>query len=333
MAGRTDEALDDLVGFFVNTLVLRTDLAGDPVVHRRCWAGCGSAGWGRWITRTCRSSGWWRCWPRSGHWPAIRCSRSCLAVQNNAPAVLDLPGLQAAAVAAGTGAARLDLQVTLAETRGGGGSRGSRHAGHRGRAAGGLRGLDCRSSWRRTCSTRPPRGRWRERLARVLAAVAADPGTGCTRCRSWTRAEREQLVDRVERHRGGGAGRRRCRSCSRRRRRGPRMRWRWRAGDAALSYAELDARANRLARYLAGLGVGSGAGGGGGAGPVGGAGRGAAGGAKAGAAYLPVDPGYPAERIAFMLADAGAVVLAGTPRGPRRAAGRGGSRRWPSMTR
>ena len=41
-----------------------------------------------------------------------------LTVQNNAPAVLDLPGLRASGFPAGAGAARFDLDVTLGEARG-----------------------------------------------------------------------------------------------------------------------------------------------------------------------------------------------------------------------
>ncbi|MFJ4349155.1 amino acid adenylation domain-containing protein [Pseudomonas sp. NPDC089401] len=75
------------------------------------------------------------------------------------------------------------------------------------------------------------------------------------------------------------------------------------AQDASLDYYTLNAQANRLAHHLIGLGVGPGA-------------RVAIcvergvammiallGTLKAGAAYVPLDPGYPAERLRFMLAD------------------------------
>ena len=79
--------------------------------------------------------------------------------------------------------------------------------------------------------------------------------------------------------------------------------------DESLTYGELDARANQLAHHLRALGVG--------AESVVGlcVERSAAmvigllGILKAGGAYLPLDPGYPPERLAFMLEDSGAAVL------------------------
>ncbi|MBV8200241.1 MAG: amino acid adenylation domain-containing protein, partial [Acidobacteria bacterium] len=90
-------------------------------------------------------------------------------------------------------------------------------------------------------------------------------------------------------------------------------------GDLALSYAEVDARASRLAAALRGLGVG----------------RRQPGAPetlvavalrrspwlpiallavwKAGGAWLPLDPSYPRQRLAFMLADSGAGLLLAEP--------------------
>ena len=79
--------------------------------------------------------------------------------------------------------------------------------------------------------------------------------------------------------------------------------------DGTLTYGELEARSNRLARHLRSLGAGPGA-------LVAVAvERGAAmvaallGVLKSGAAYLPVDPDYPAGRVEHMLADSGARIL------------------------
>jgi amino acid adenylation domain-containing protein len=79
--------------------------------------------------------------------------------------------------------------------------------------------------------------------------------------------------------------------------------------DEELTYGELDRRANQLAHHLQGLGVGLES-------LVGICMRrssemlvGLLGILKAGAAYLPLDPAYPKERLAFMIADAGVKLV------------------------
>lgn len=93
-----------------------------------------------------------------------------------------------------------------------------------------------------------------------------------------------------------------------------------------VTYAELDARANQLAHHLAGIGVGRGS-------RVGlclersvDAVVAIYGVLKAGAAYVPIDPDYPPERVALMIEDSRVGVVVG--RAPQRARLGGGTARW-----
>ncbi len=294
IAGRSDEALDDLVGFFVNTLVLRTDVSGDPAFTdvlgrvREFWLGAldhQDVPFERLVEALAPERSLAR------H-PLFQVN---LTVQNNAPAELDLPGVTATGLDSATGGARFDLELSLGEARD---ERGL-PAGLRGTVTAAVDLFD-------EATARAIGGRF----AAVLAAVAASPQAPLREVQILGADERVQVLAgwndsaldvpagtlpglfeaAVARTPDAVAV-----AC----------------GDVAVSYRELDARASRLAGVLAAAGAGPES--------VVAVVMGRSAGLvtavlavlKAGAAYLPVDPGYPAERIAFMLADAGpAVVIA-----------------------
>ena len=308
VAGRTDEALDDLVGFFINTLVIRTDLAGDP-------------GFGEVLGRVRETS-----LAAFEHQdvpferlveelaPARTLGRHplfqvMLTVQNIAGAALELPGISAEEMSPGAPMARYDLNAVVAEVFGAGGVA----AGLRGGVTGAADLFD-RGSVELIAG----------RLVRVLAAVAADPGLRVSQVDVLEAAERDQLVagwndtaadvppETVPELFAGQAARvpdAVAVAC----------------GGELVTYAGLEARANRLARYLAGQGVG----------PESVVGVCLPRGVemmvallavlRAGGAYLPIDPEYPAERVSFMLADAApvAVLASSATAGVLARAGRG----------
>jgi amino acid adenylation domain-containing protein len=296
IAGRTDEALDDLVGFFVNTLVLRTDVSGDPEFTellgrvRRFWLGAlehQDVPFERLVDDLAPG--------RSlGRHPLFQV---LLTMQNNATVpTAALPGVRAAVVPAGIGAARFDLSVLLGEARDAAG------------AAAGLRGNLLAAA---DLFDEPTARAIAGRFGRVLAAVAVAPGARVRQVGILDAAERAQLVagwnDTAAVVPAGSlpelvAGRAArvpdaVAVC---------------AGGAWVSYGRLLERAGRLGGFLRAAG----------AGPETVVGlcldRGAemvaamVGAWLAGAAYLPLDPGWPAQRLAFMLADSRAALVAGT---------------------
>ncbi len=295
IAGRTDQALDDLIGFFVNTLVLRTDTSGDPT-FTELLTRVREAALGAYahqdvpfeylveVLNPARSL---------AHHPLFQVM---LAVQNAPEGDFELPGLHVSSVAAPTGTAKFDLGFSLSERHGMDG---------RPEGIGGV--VDYASDLFEPATVQTLVARW----VRVLEAVVADPDQPISRIDILSTAERTRLL--VDYNDTALPIRTACLPVL--------FEAQVQATPEAtavlfetttLTYAQLNARANRLAHALIARGVG----------PeqivalalprapelviailaV----------LKAGAGYLPVDPQYPAARIAFMLEDSQPVLLVST---------------------
>ncbi|MGV9292430.1 AMP-binding protein, partial [Streptomyces sp. NPDC003719] len=287
VAGRGEEELDDLAGFFVNTLVLRTDLSGDPTFAELLDR----------VRETDLNAYAHQDVPFESLVEALNPARSLahhplfqvmLAFNNTPRTTLKFASAQASVRPADVHAARTDLALSLAERYGGDGSPD---------------GIVGSLTYRTDLFERATMTALVGRLLRVLRAVTDDPTQRVAAVDVLSEEERHRLLEEwndtatalpsgtlVELFQAQAEA----------------------TPDAValifdgirITYDELNTGANRLARLLVERG----------AGPehivalalprspelitallaV----------LKAGAAYLPIDTGYPVERIRFMVQDA-----------------------------
>jgi pristinamycin I synthase 2 len=247
--GRPGTGLEGLVGFFVNTVVLRTDTSRAPTFRE--------------LLRRVRESDLTAFAHQDVPFDlvveALNPDRSApgqplfqvmLTLTEPPPGHIALPGLSATVGTVGTGAAKFDLCVSLYE-----------HRHPDGRRA----GLDGQLEYRSALFGRATAEALAGRLESVLEQVSAAPGTSLHRLNVLTEGERHRLTDECT---GGelppsAVGRTVPQRFAERVRAAPQaVAVRARGGhgpgpapEQALTYAELDAVSDRLARRLSGCGV------------------------------------------------------------------------------
>ncbi|AVL26440.1 hypothetical protein NBRGN_112_01580 [Nocardia brasiliensis NBRC 14402] len=289
IAGRGEAELDDLIGMFVNTLVLRTRvapqlgftelLAANRETDLRAFANADTP-----FERLVEVLDPER---SAGRHPLFQVA---LSFENLAATSFELPGLSFAALDPAADTAKFDLLLTLREQR---------------TEAGAEAGLAAEFTYARDLFDETTVTDFGRRFRRILAAVARDPGIAVGDLEILDDSERADLISRV----GAEAVPPRTlaelmASAVTRNPTGPAIV----VHGRAFSYVELDAASSQLARSLIDRG----------AGPdvlvavairrsvesvlalwaV----------AKTGAALVPIDPTYPAERIAHMVTDSQAYL-------------------------
>ncbi|MFF1448588.1 amino acid adenylation domain-containing protein [Streptomyces sp. NPDC058274] len=292
IAGRTDQALDDLVGFFVNTLVLRTDLTGNPSFRELLTRvrETDLAAWGH------------QDLPFDRLVEAVNPDRSAarhplfqvmLTLTDAATPTLVAEGLDTESEFTWLRAAKFDLTFSFAEHRTADGDPG---------------GLDITIEYATDLyDARTVEGA-AGRLVRLLTAAAADPELPVTELELLSGSERGLLLDEwsgaVTGSSAAGLGELFAAQVAR-------------TPDAVavvhgtqeLTYRELDERANRLAHRLIAEGVAPGS-------------RVALfqersldaviatlAVVKAGAVYVPLDTRYPMERVQLIVEQSGATLF------------------------
>lgn len=296
-AGRTEEASADLVGFFVNTLVLRTDLSGDPtfleLLERvREFDLSAFAHQDAPFERLVELLNPARA---QNHHPLFQ---TMLILQNHTPAApVGLSGLTVSGIPVDLGVSKFDLSFAFTETHD---------------DTGALSGMRATVDYATALFDATTVRTLTERLVRLLSAVTADPQRRLHEYDVLTADERARLADwgtGPTQYPGEDTLPTLFREWVRRTPDAPAVR----DATTTLSYRELDTRSDLLARHLAARGIGP-------------EDRVAValprthelvvallGVLKAGAAYVPLDPDYPAARLTYMVEDARPRLLVTTP--------------------
>ncbi|MCP3755583.1 non-ribosomal peptide synthetase [Streptomyces sp. TBY4] len=292
VAGRTDAALDDLIGFFVNTLVLRTDTSGEPTFRELVER----------VRATDLAAFDAQDVPFDQVVEALNPVRSLglnplfqvmLAVQTHVDPALDAPGVGSRFDPVDIGVSRFELFFSVQERRS---------------ADGTPCGIDGVLEFSSDLYDRGTVEAMAEQFCLVLAQAVADPDRPVSRGELLSAAGRHRVLtewndsarhlpaadlvtlleDQAARTPSAIAAV---------------------TDSAGVTYAELHARANRLARELISRGAGEE--------------RVVAvlldrsvdllvtllATVKAGAVYLPMDPDYPDDRLGFMIEDSAPVVV------------------------